>query len=365
MQTKAAPPWIRTTASPAVTWCVINHNGAEHLRIAFQALKEQNWEFAETLLVDNGSVDDSLRVASQFPGLKVIQLQENHGPGAARNVGFAAAKHDLILFQDNDIRLGRDTTRRLVDLFLSQPSSLAVAPRVLYAHDPEIIQFDSADCHFLGLMATCNADLPASQGDSRQRETSSLVTACFLLNRKRWGDKSLFDESLGFNLEDHDFAVRAKLAGHSLWIEPNATVQHGLGTTALSYRTDQVPSAQRLYYLTRNRWIIIRKCFSTRTLMFLSPAFLLFEFMQLIWLTTQGHFATWWGAVRSFAKKWKSLGPARQQIQHERRVGDKAVLQDTPLPLTQWVRDQPLPRYVVPIADVVLRGYWHLVRRLI
>ena len=175
------------TASPSVTWCVINHNGSEHLRKAFQALKDQSWQFAETLLIDNGSDDESLGVASLFPGMKVIRLEENLGPGAARNVGFVAAKHDLILFQDNDIRLGRSTTKQLVDLLLSQPASFAASPRVLYADNPETIQFDGADCHFLGLMATRNADMPARQVDSRQCETSSPRDRLFLAQSETLG----------------------------------------------------------------------------------------------------------------------------------------------------------------------------------
>jgi hypothetical protein len=31
---------------PPVTLCVINYNGAEHLRQAFAALEAQDWEFA-------------------------------------------------------------------------------------------------------------------------------------------------------------------------------------------------------------------------------------------------------------------------------------------------------------------------------
>lgn len=365
MGEREVAPIFGMTSSPAVTWCVINHNGAEHLEQAFQALKNQSWQFAEILLVDNGSDDDSLRVASLFSGIKVIQLRKNQGPGAARNAGFTAAKYDLILFQDNDIRLGKNTTRQLVELLLSKPDSFAVAPRVVYADDPETIQFDSADCHFLGLMATRNADMPTNRVDARQCETSSLVTACFLLNRRLWRENTLFDESLGFNLEDHDFAVRARLAGYSLWIEPKAIVQHGSGTPTLSYRPGRAPSAQRLFYLTLNRWIVIRKCFSTRTIVILSPALLVFELLQLTWLTTHGQLGTWRRAVQGLARIWKSLGRTRQQIHRERRVGDNEILQDAPLPFTRYVRDQPLARWIIGFADRVLRGYWHLVRRWI
>jgi hypothetical protein len=43
------------------------------------------------------------------------------------------------------------------------PRALLVAPRVLYAHNPDVVQYDSADCHVLGLMSPRNANRPAAQ----------------------------------------------------------------------------------------------------------------------------------------------------------------------------------------------------------
>ena len=48
------------TQLPNVTLCIINHNGAEHLRAAFGAIRAQSWPFAEILLIDNASDDSSL-----------------------------------------------------------------------------------------------------------------------------------------------------------------------------------------------------------------------------------------------------------------------------------------------------------------
>ena len=50
------------TQLPNVTLCIINHNGAEHLRAAFGAIRAQSWPFAEILLIDNASDDSSLDV---------------------------------------------------------------------------------------------------------------------------------------------------------------------------------------------------------------------------------------------------------------------------------------------------------------
>lgn len=361
-----------TAYPPPLTLCIINFNGAHHLRHAIAALAAQDWEFAEILVVDNASEDESTAVVRELcPHARLLALPENLGPGAARNAGFAAARHDLILFQDNDVRLNPGTVNRLVECLVRQDVEmqrwpLAVAPRVLYAADPTTVQYDSADCHFLGLMATRNADAPAispivTHLGVTASETTSLVTACFLIDRKRWSGQPPFDENLGFNLEDHDFGVRARVAGHALWIEPSATVLHGPGTPGLSYRRGERPSEQRLYYLVRNRWIVIGKCYATRTLILLAPALLFYELMQLGWLMRQGQGHIWWRALRGFARQRRRISAARRSVQDSRLSRDATILRDAPLPITRHVRQQG-SRYLLPWGERLLRGYWRLVR---
>jgi GT2 family glycosyltransferase len=349
-----------------VTLCIINYNGAEHLAAAVAALQAQSWRFGELLLVDNASEDDSRSLARQLcPALRIVELPTNQGPGAARNAGFAAASHDLILFQDNDVRLGADTAARLVAHLAEHPQCLAVAPRVLYDADPTVVQFDSADCHYLGFMATRHADRPVADVDAAAAPTTSMVSACFLIDRSLWRGGSPFDDSLGFNLEDHDFGVRARVAGHSLWVQPAATVRHGSGTPGLSYRPGQRPTETRVFYLTLNRWLIVLRCYAVRTLVLLSPALLVVELMQVIWLTSEGRAGVWWRAFRSLLVRRRRLLDERRTIQRDRRVGDAEVLRDGPLPLTRHVRGGLLGRALATPADAALRAYWHAVRRWI
>lgn len=349
---------------PPMTLCVINHNGAAHLRRALAALDDLPRRFDEILVVDNASDDDSRDVIAEVcPDARVLALPDNLGPGRARNAGFDAARNDLILFQDNDVVLNADTADRLLACLRAGENTLAVAPRVLYASDPARIQFEGADCHFTGFMITRNADVPASEAatDAAAR-TTSFVTACFLIDRRRWSGGSLFDDSLGFNLEDHDFGVRANVLGHELWVDPSATVLHGSGTPGLSYRPGQQPDERRLFYLTRNRWIVIVTCFSVRTLIVLAPALVLLESMQLVWLILEGRGSTWWRAVRSFTPRLPAIHRKRHEVQRGRRRPDAGILRGGPLPLTEYVRRSGPKAMALTIAERILRGYWRLVR---
>lgn len=57
----------------------------------------------EIILVDDGSQDDTARVARQL-GLRVIHLAENRGKGTALRTGAIAARGDILLFLDADLQ---------------------------------------------------------------------------------------------------------------------------------------------------------------------------------------------------------------------------------------------------------------------
>src|SRR5687767_4378997 len=62
----------------------------------------------EILVVDDGSTDDSLQVATrlmtQEPRMRVIELRRNFGQTAALQAGLAAAAGDIIISMDSDLQ---------------------------------------------------------------------------------------------------------------------------------------------------------------------------------------------------------------------------------------------------------------------
>lgn len=75
---------------------------AERVLAIRPALAEANVGSLELLVVDDGSRDRTVEIASQIPGVTLVRHERNRGYGAALKTGFGLAKGDLIGFLDAD-----------------------------------------------------------------------------------------------------------------------------------------------------------------------------------------------------------------------------------------------------------------------
>jgi len=68
---------------------------------ALDSILAQDYDSMELIVVDDGSTDDSGRIARHYPQARVI-YQANQGCGAAKNTGLAAAQGEFLAFLDAD-----------------------------------------------------------------------------------------------------------------------------------------------------------------------------------------------------------------------------------------------------------------------
>ena len=85
---------------PLVSVIVPVYNGEKYLREALESVFEQDYSPFEVIVIDDGSTDDSARIAQSFAVRYVYQ--ENQGPAAARNKGIEIATGGFIAFIDQD-----------------------------------------------------------------------------------------------------------------------------------------------------------------------------------------------------------------------------------------------------------------------
>ena len=88
----------------------------------------------EIIVVDDGSRDQTAHVAlafqKEFPELKVLSLERNHGKGYAVKQGFFAAQGEIILFLDADGSTGPQEIEKHLNWF-DEGYDIVIGSRVL------------------------------------------------------------------------------------------------------------------------------------------------------------------------------------------------------------------------------------------
>ena len=79
-------------------------NNAQTIALAIQGIQEQAQPVDDFFVVDDGSTDNSAKIAEDL-GVRVIRLGQNLGRGPARATAMEAARHEFVLCADATNRL--------------------------------------------------------------------------------------------------------------------------------------------------------------------------------------------------------------------------------------------------------------------
>lgn len=107
------------------------HNHVKSLRRAVSYGLQQT-ALEEIIIVDDASTDHSYdeaqRLVDADSRIRVIQAEQNLGPGGARNLGVDAAVGEYVCFLDADDELMGDFFQEALDLMQDRPDMKAVKP---------------------------------------------------------------------------------------------------------------------------------------------------------------------------------------------------------------------------------------------
>lgn len=120
--------------TPLVSIIIPAYNTAQYVYRAIESSLRQTHPNIEVLVIDDGSTDDTLRVAQSYmekdKRVRVFH-QENAGVSAARNHGIREALGDYFMFLDSDDWLDDNCAEVLLSAQLKNPGKLIASGRWL------------------------------------------------------------------------------------------------------------------------------------------------------------------------------------------------------------------------------------------
>jgi glycosyltransferase involved in cell wall biosynthesis len=187
------------------------YNAEKTLENCLQAIFNSSYQKFEVLLVDDGSQDNSVKIARSF-SCKVLHCTHNRGASAARNWGAKNAEGDALLFIDADIVIKKDT----LNLFVS---SLKKHPVVfgIYTQQPGVD----------GLLSLYQNYYAHKSIQETEELTSMFYSYCAAIKRTLFNELGGFDEGwIRATFEDVEFGMRLTEHGHQIFLNKNIEVVH-------------------------------------------------------------------------------------------------------------------------------------------
>lgn len=291
---------------PQVTVIIINWNGWKDTIECLESLYQINYSNYDVIVVDNNSQDKSLDkireyaqgkipiksdffqynldnkplkikeltnkesesseiIKNGFKELKsddnliLIKNSENYGFAEGNNIGIRFAlkflNPDYILLLNNDTVVIRDFLKELIYTGEKNKEIGILGPKIYYYDEPDVIW--SAGCKISWKLAR-GIQIGTNQPDHGQynekKEVEYVSGSAFLLKREVINKTGLMDKDYFLYFEESDLTLRANQAGYKSLYVPNAMVWHKVSRSG-----GGISKPIGLYYITRNRWIFMKK----------------------------------------------------------------------------------------------------------
>ncbi len=182
------------------------YNQAATLGAALAALRAQSIPPTEIMVVDDGSTDDSLKIA-EMAGAMIIRQPDNLGRGAARARAIALAKHEFVLGCDAGNQLPADFAARALAHFKN-------APRLAAVHG-WFMQLNTGDT----VQRWRSRHLFARPVPSLQRDAVHVTAGC-VVRRSAVLAVGNYDAALRAG-EDAELGRRLQAAYWEVWLDPD------------------------------------------------------------------------------------------------------------------------------------------------
>ena len=187
----------------------------------------------ELVLIDNGSTDPEtltlMELLADRPDVRVLCDPRPFNWAALNNAGAAVARGDVLLCLNDDIEARRGDWLSALCAQALRPDVAAVGARLLYPdgrlqHCGLVVGLTGAAGHVLG-------GLPGNEPGylhmaTAARECSAVTGACLATRREVFELLDGFDETLGVDLNDVDYCLRAAAEGLRTLYEPAAELIH-------------------------------------------------------------------------------------------------------------------------------------------
>jgi len=286
-------------SDPSVSIIILNWNGWSDTVECLESIYHLNYSNYQVIVVDNNSSEDSIQkiedyalgkieIKSNFfkydpndKPIEIIQYRKknsftfnfpndnkqlilikndmNYGFAGGNNIGIEFSlknlNPDYILLLNNDTVVDKDFLKILLQEGEIDAKIGILGPKMYYYDDPNVIWCIGGKIDWKlarGLHVGINE---TDIGQYSEKMNFDYINGSAILIKKEvLDDVGLLDEKFFLYFEETDLALRAYKKGYNSTYIPNAKIWHKVSKSG-----GGVKKEIGLYYITRNRWLFMKK----------------------------------------------------------------------------------------------------------
>ncbi len=220
---------------------LVNHNGSKFLDNCLSSIEKMtSYCDRETIIVDNGSTDDSVTIIKdKFPSVQLICSPTNLGFGKANNLAVKHSQGKHLLFLNTDTILTENTIKILSDYLEQYEDIGAIGSRITFEDGSYQLSSGKLPNLAIELWDKIKYGLDRrwhqlfsgiyDRQYSTEQEVGWVTGACLMMRRDVFEKIGGFDESFFLYFEDKDICKRVCDAGFKVIYYPDTSLIHLLG----------------------------------------------------------------------------------------------------------------------------------------
>jgi len=248
---------LNENSTPNLSIFIPTYNDHSDLSACLESIRRVKYprEKIEIVIWDNASEDNTVKMVKRcFDKMKsegwlnlcLVESDRNEGTYVPYNLALPqlSSQTEYIIGLDADVELASDVVTRLVNA--AQEERVAVV-------GARSVYFDNSELTSGGAGFVSRWTARYGGGDAHQKiECDYVIGCCLLLNKKVFMELGCFDPDYYISQWEVDYCLRAKKNGYRIIYEPAAIAKHKIPIKA-------TPSSERIYYLFRNKLLMVRK----------------------------------------------------------------------------------------------------------
>ena len=228
------------TQSKKLAVLILNWNGKDLLERFLPSICKYNSDFANIIVVDNASSDDSVTfLNTEYPEIETIELDKNYGFAEGYNKAMEMVNYPYVVLLNSDVRVTENWLVEPLDFLEKNGDYAACQPKILDEKEPTKFEYAGASGGYIDRFGYpfCRGrifddlEVDAGQYDS-VKDVFWASGAALFVRRELYLEVGGLDASFFAHQEEIDLCWRLLNMNYKIACIPQSTVFH-LGGASL------------------------------------------------------------------------------------------------------------------------------------